>query len=443
MKKVDIKKVSYRYPGRRDYALWDFSFKASEGEFILVEGPSGCGKSTLCRLLNRLCPDYFGGELKGSIHISQKDTKQLSIKDLSNHVGLVFQDPESQIVCQYVEGEIAFGLENQGLKPKEIEKRIQWITDKLGIKELLSRKTATLSGGEKQKIVLASVLAQKPGILVLDEPSSQLDPQARKDLFRLLHRLNTQGQTIILVEHNVSEAKKYAHRIFKMGSGKKAKTQKNAHKKRPPGEPVLEVKGLQGGYKEKTVFEDVNISLRQGECLAILGKNGAGKTTLVKHFNGLLRPSSGSVKIAGGDIADVPTEKLARQVAYLPQNPQDMLFCDTVEQELEFTLKQLGLAKDKKKTLQRFGLKECANMYPRDLSVGQKQRVALAAVWVADPKLVVLDEPTRGIDSKARLGLATAINEMLCVGKAVVLVTQDHKLAGDLATKKLTMGARK
>ncbi len=437
MEAVLVEGVDYRYPDARECALKGVDFKAGHGEYVLVEGPSGSGKSTLCRLLNGLIPHFWGGTLSGRVLVEGADTRGRGVAELSRQAGLIFQDPESQIIAATAEAEIAFGLENMRLPDDEIRERIAWAAGRLGAERLLGRRTAELSAGEKQRVVLASVLAMKPGILVLDEPSSQLDGEGRRMLYEAVGSLNRDGMTVILVDHN-EDARSRAGRVYEMGVSP-----------RPPpawaprrdfGETLLEVEGLSGGYTGRPVLSDVGFQLRRGECLAVLGKNGSGKTTLLRHLNGLMKPTSGRVLVMGQDTRRVPTEKLARHIAYLPQNPQEMLFCDSGEDELRFTLRHLGKVGDVDGTLKRFGLYGLRGRYPRDLSVGERQRLALAAVLVAVPDIVVLDEPTRGMDREAKERLAAAVRTLTGEDKAVVLATHDERLADEIAASRLTLG---
>jgi energy-coupling factor transporter ATP-binding protein EcfA2 len=444
MKIVEIKDVSYRYPQREEYALRGLNLTIGSGEFILVTGSSGSGKSTLCRLLNGLVPRYYGGALSGSVFVDGLNTDDHTVGELSTHVGLVFQDPENQMLMSTVEDEIAFGLENQMMGGREIGERIDWVADKLGIKHLLGRPTSELSGGEKQKVVLASVLALKPKVIVLDEPTSQLDPDSRSELFRLLTGLNREGAAILVVEHNIDEILSRVDWVFDLDSMQKVKPKRKharprRRRARPTGDVVLRVDGLCGGYGGGQVLADMDLEVRGGECLAVTGRNGSGKTTLVKHFNGLLKPTSGSVFAYGMDTRETPTEVLAKRIAYLTQNPSDMLFCDTVEDELKLTLSHLGVEGDIEGILDRFGLTAYRSSYPRDLSVGEKQRTALAAVLVSNPDLVVLDEPTRGIDERSRETLVAIIRQLLVEGKTVVVVTQDTRLVSQLASREVKL----
>ncbi|MFH0861600.1 MAG: ABC transporter ATP-binding protein [Candidatus Altiarchaeota archaeon] len=446
MKAIELKGVSYRYPERDEYAIEGLDLSVEEGEFVLVTGRSGCGKSTVCRLLNGLCPKYHGGELSGSVFVGGHDVSKKTVAEMSAHVGLLFQDPEDQIVMSKVEGEIAFGLENMMTEPVTIGGRIGWVSSALGISHLLDRRTDQLSGGEKQKIVLASVLAMKPKVLALDEPTSQLDEESRARLFELLRALNEGGLTIIAVEHNVRGILGYVDRVFDLESGKDIVVEselpavkKTMHKS---GKVLVQTTGLAGGYGGSPVFEGVSVTVREGECLAVTGPNGAGKSTFVRHLAALMKPMSGSAVVLGQDTRKASVEDLAGKVAYLPQNPADMLFADTAEDELRFTLQHTGASGDVEAVLGRFGLLEHRHDYPRDLSVGQRQRLAIAAVLVADPKVVLLDEPTRGIDSEARRALVSFVHGMLGEGRAVVMVTQERDLVDELASEELKMVVR-
>ncbi len=439
MNAIELSNVSYRYAGEKEHALEDVSLSVGGGDFVLITGPSGSGKSTLCKMLNGLIPHHLGGTLSGSVRVDGLDTTEHPVNELSTHVGLVFQDPESQVVTSDVESEIAFGLENLMLGSGEIGERINWVSERLGIEHLLNRRTSELSGGEKQKVVLASMLALKPRILVLDEPTSQLDYESRTELFKLLKSLNSDGVTVVLVEHNLDGLE--CDWAYDLGS--RQRTTPVIHPVHEPsftdssGEAVLVVSGLTGGYPSRTVLRDVSLKILKGECVAVTGANGSGKTTLVKHFNGLLKPIRGSVKAYGMDTSETPTEELARKIAHLPQNPSDMLFCDTAADELELTLKHLNLEGDVDSMLERFNLLRYKDTYPRDLSVGERQRLALAAVLISGPEMVVLDEPTRGIDSKSRETLVSLIREMLSDDKTVVVVTQDRRLVAEVASREI------
>ncbi|MCX6695343.1 MAG: ATP-binding cassette domain-containing protein [Candidatus Altiarchaeota archaeon] len=443
---VSVDSAAYWYPDRIKPAVEGISLEIAQGEFTILYGSSGSGKSTLCRMLNGLVPKYSGGRMMGKVTVDGLDTKYNSINILSSIVGMVFQDPESQLVMDKVENEIAFGLENKGLDESEIAERVKWVSEKISVDHLLDRKNSELSGGEKQRVVLASVLAMKPKVLVLDEPTSQLDMEARTEFISLVSKLNKEdGLTVVMVEHSIEDVIGYADYVFDLDAKKKMlpaefrerlRKQSPARKQRniPPNK-IIEVKNVSKNLSGRKVLKNVTLDVLEGECLAIVGRNGAGKTTLVKHFNGLLKPDEGKVIVLGADTSNTPVEELAKHVSYLPQNPSDMLFSETVREEIEFTLKHMNASADVDEIISKFNLTEHINEYPRDLSVGEKQRLAIAAVLVSNPKVVVLDEPTRGIDSSARELLASTVEAMLSEGKTLVLVTQDADLANRLADR--------
>jgi len=448
---IRFDEVTYWYPEKEEPAVEDLSMQVEEGDFVLLYGSSGSGKSTVCRMLNGLVPKYSGGRMKGTVIVDGLITKNNTITKLSSKIGLVFQDPESQFVMDSVENELSFGLENRNSPPAEVKRRVDYAVQKLGISHLLARKTGELSSGEKQKVILASIISMNPKVLVLDEPTSQLDPQARREFIKLVAKISREDNlTVMMVEHNVDEAIGFADYVYDLDKKRRmsSKEFQKEHIKKDPkpkrkrakkGHPVVSVRNLSKYLSGRKIINDVNLDVYNGECLAIMGRNGAGKTTLVKHFNGLLSPDEGSVKVFGMDTTKTPVEELARYVSYLPQNPSDMLFCDTVWEEVEFTLRQMGLKADVGSMLQRFDLLNHKDDYPRDLSVGEKQRVALASILISNPRMVVLDEPTRGIDAKSREAMMEIVRSMTAEGRTVVLVTQDEKLAAALADRTMVV----
>jgi energy-coupling factor transporter ATP-binding protein EcfA2 len=436
---VEVRDVSYRYPRRKEPAIENLSFSIREGEFILIAGSSGSGKSTLCRMLNGLVPKYSGGWFSGRVVVGGIDTRDAEIAELSKHVGFVFQDPENQFVMTSVENELAFGLENMRLDSGEIRERVVDIAVELNIRHLLERKTAELSGGEKQKVVLASILALKPSILVLDEPTSQLDPQARREFLQTIAGLNDEGMTIVLVEHNTGEVLDSVDRVLDLDkrgfippSELEAGVEYRRHYpvKAVSGRECIIVGNLSKWYAGRQVLFDINLVVHEGEFIALTGSNGSGKTTLVKHFNGLFRPEEGVVSVDGMDVSKARREDLSRIVGYVPQNPSDSFFHETVEGEVAQTLRNFNINGGAVKVLEKFNLHEQREAYPRDLSVGQRQRLALASATAYNPKILVLDEPTRGIDSKSRHTLVKLLHKIHDEGTTIIMITQDEKLAG-------------
>ncbi|MFH1722309.1 MAG: ABC transporter ATP-binding protein [Candidatus Altiarchaeota archaeon] len=436
---INIKDLSFRYPQSESWALKDINLNVNSGEVILLTGPSACGKTTLFKCLNGLIPHLSGGELKGKIEVSGEDPSKKRVVDMAHSVGMVFQDPENQITQTTVENEIAFGLENRNLPVYEMEERITSVLEKLEISYLRERRIDTLSGGEKQKVVLASTLALKPKILALDEPTSQLDPWAAENFLNLIKSLaNKENLTILISEHRIERILEFTDRIFDLG--KNSFVGKNIFEEYPIVDDklvtenvtnlkeIISVRNLNYSYNSSLVLDDVSLKINEGEFIAITGPNGAGKSTLVKHFNCLLNPPSSTIHLHGRDISENCVEDMACEVGFVGQNPNDYLFSESVKEELQFTLDNLKLKGDIIKTLSYLGIADLIDKYPRDLSGGERQRVALASVLVADPKILVFDEPTRGLDWKTKETFIEYLKNQQKLGKTIILVTHDIRL---------------
>jgi energy-coupling factor transporter ATP-binding protein EcfA2 len=426
-----------------------------------------------------------------------------STKELATKVGVIFQDPENQLVTMDVEREIAFGLENLAFPRDLMAKRLEESLDTLGISSLRHRQVHELSGGEKQKVAIASVLALHPKILILDEPTSELDPKSAEEVLAIVQRLNDElGITVILIEHRLDRVIQHVDRlvvldggrvvadgntrdtlgksyqeITKIGVGmppimKLAHGLKNAgisingmpltvkegrvmlngvFKKsfklpappdsENPGEAVIKMEKLWYVYPEgPTALKNISLRVGKGEFLAIMGRNASGKTTLVKHLNGLLKPTRGMVAVYGTDTRKATVAELARKVGFVFQNPNDHLFADTVEKEIVFPLKNQGLENGEIKRrvdemLHRFSLEDYRSQYPRYLSGGEKQRVALASVLAIQPKILILDEPTRGMEYRLKSDLMRFLREYTGQGNTVILVTHDVETVAEHADR--------
>ncbi len=501
---ISIRNLTYRYPNGRQPALANINWQVAGGEFVLLAGPSGSGKSTLLRCLNGLVPHFSGGTIAGEIAVAGLNPITAGPHILSRHVGFVSQSPEAQAVLDEVEAEIAFGLENAAIPPQEMRVRVEEVLDLLDLAPLRNRTLPTLSGGERQRVMIAAALALRPSILVLDEPTSQLDPQSAEDVLRTLVRLNEDlGLTILLAEHRLERVLRYVDRLTyledgqivadgaarevvaavpgvpplvelarelawepvpltikegqrfasKYGYANNADTnavQQNKAQDLAPfaalremnPTPLLTAERLGFSYHRRPVLQDVSLELYPGEAVAILGRNGSGKTTLLKCLMGLLAKESGQVCINGRPTDGRDVADISREVAYLPQNPDDLLFAETVLDELEVTLRNHGLQRPRpelKLLLDILGLAAVADAYPRDLSVGQRQRVALGAVMVTEPKIMLLDEPTRGLDPESKRVLVGLWQEWLREGSTLLLVTHDVELAALIAHRAMIM----
>lgn len=500
---ISIENLTFYYSGAEKPALRDVNLEIQDGEFVLVTGPSGGGKSSLCRCLNGLIPHFYGGKVTGSVEVQGLDIMKHSTREMATKVGMIFQDPENQLVTMDVEREIAFGLENLAFPRSLIARRLEESLDTLGIADLRHRQVHELSGGEKQKVAIASVIALHPEILILDEPTSELDPKSAEEVLAITQRLNDElGITVILIEHRLDRVIQHVDRLIVLEGGrvvadgkardvlsqsyqeinrigvgmppiiKLAQGLKNAgvsissmpltvkegrvmlngvfqKSSAPPaipdreshGKTVINVEKLWYAYPEgPAALKNVSLRVSEGEFLAIMGRNASGKTTLVKHINGLLKPTRGMVAVDGADTRKATVAELAKKVGFVFQNPNDHLFADTVEDEIGFTLRNQGLKGEEIKRrvdemLRRFRLEDYRSQYPRSLSGGEKQRVALASVLAIQPKILILDEPTRGMEYRLKSDLMSLLREYAGQGNAVILVTHDVETVAEHADR--------
>jgi energy-coupling factor transporter ATP-binding protein EcfA2 len=497
---IDFKDLTFTYPGTERPVLEGVSLQIPAGELCLVMGPSGAGKSTLLRCINGLVPHFTGGRLHGNILVNGFNPVEISPHEMSHIVGFVFQDPEAQFVVDVVEDEVAFSMENAGIPPSDIELRIDEALQLLDMNSLRSRRLETLSGGERQRVAIAAALALRPQILVLDEPTSQLDPHGSEEVLQTLVHLNKQlGLTIVLAEHRLERVVPYVGQIVFL-SGEYpggltgnprdvlSKVQQNppvvslgkafgwdplpltveeAHryvdqtiKLRPVAtkeisldisegngkqKPAfIQVKGVHVNYGDIRALGGVDFNLYPGEICVMMGTNGAGKSTLLRSLVGLTPIQAGSIYVGGKDIAGRSVAGICQQVGYLPQDPNALLFADTVLEELLITLRNHklespGAILQSNLLLDRLGLGDKANAYPRDLSTGERQRVAMGAVMVTKPGALLLDEPTRGLDYHAKHILLDLLRGWREEGMAILLVTHDVELAVQAADRMIIL----
>lgn len=487
---IRFRDVTYAYPESDSPVLDHLSLEVEEGEFLLVVGASGVGKSTLLRCVNGLVPHFYGGTLQGKISVADQDPVALGPGGMSSLVGFVLQDPETQFVVDSVEDELAFALENHNVGQTVMRKRVEEILDQLNIAHLRRRRINTLSGGEKQRVAIGAVLTVHPKVLVLDEPTSQLDPQAAEEVLTTLQKLNSDlGLTIILAEHRLERVVQYVDRMLYLpGNGdapllgtpnevlrrielvpplvalakqlgwqplpltikegrrfvkdlalppvrhEASMDQPSEDEETQP--EAISVHDVWFSYNGHEALRGINLSVRKGEFVAIMGRNGSGKTTLLGHLVGLLRPQQGVVEVWGEDTRSRDVEDIARHVGYVPQNPGVLLFADTLRQELDFTLRSHGVqTANYSDLLTHLQLEQYLDCYPRDLSAGERQRAAMAAILVADPQVILLDEPTRGLDYHQKRQLAHFLSAKRDEGKTVLIATHDVELVAQCADR--------
>jgi energy-coupling factor transport system ATP-binding protein len=436
--------ITYWYPGDAPPALRAVDLEIGTG-LTVVAGGSGGGKSTLLRLLDGLVPQFHGGRIAGSATVAGLDPLRTPIPQLAQRVGLVFQDVETQSVYGTVDREVAFGLENAALPRAQMHDRVDEALASLSIEHLRGRRLATLSGGERQRVQLAAVLAMRPQLVALDEPTSQLDPEGSEAVLAACLQLAHDGRAVVVAEHRLEALLRNAARFVFVDDGRVASTTEDAlrstgvttpHRTRGHVGAAWELQGVAAGPGKAAILEGISLAGGAGEVVALVGPNGSGKTTLLRTLAGLLPPKAGTVWRQGG------------RTAYLPQNPGALLHLPTVRAEVELTLRRSGAdptagaaasAVSVEAMMAAFGLAHLADRYPRDLSSGERQRAALAATLAGSPALVLLDEPTRGMDLAARRSLAAAVHSLTERGSAVVLATHDTELAAELADRTVAL----
>ena len=480
---IKISHLSYKYPDAGTPVLRDISLIINSETLTLIIGPSGGGKSTLLRCMNGLIPHFSGGEISGQVDVFGSSPIKCDVKETAIKVGMVFQQPESQFVFDIIEDEIAFALENRGMDRTAMHQRVDWILEELNIHHLRRRKIRELSGGEKQKVAIASVLVSQPRVLLLDEPTSQLDPRSADEVLQLITALKEKlNLTVIISEHRLERLLPYTDQVIYIGEEhemeygppQKIIPSKNiappvvkiARKLNLDPVPLVledfpklnlektqgargfisnEKSGKKGGFfrirnlsstiKGKEILKDVSLDLYEGEILTLIGKNGSGKTTFLRSLMGLI-PSVGEKYLNGKNISNLQSREIIKNFAYLPQNPNDLLFAETILDELRITLKNHGIKKDLVQLtgfLDQLKLADKSHHYPRDLSVGEIQRTALAAITIHDPRIILLDEPTRGLDYSAKENLAKILKCWRNQGRSILLITQDVEFAANVA----------
>ncbi|MDQ1486797.1 MAG: energy-coupling factor transport system ATP-binding protein [Actinomycetota bacterium] len=465
--------------------LRDVDLEIPDGELVLVIGRTGAGKSTLLRAINGLVPHFTGGVLAGRVTVDGRDTRTNPPRELADVVGYVGQDPLAGFVTDTVEEELAYAMESLGFDPAVMRRRVEDILDSLGLTDLRLRPLTTLSSGQQQRVAIGSVLTAGARVLVLDEPTSALDPPAAEDVLATLTRLvHDLGITVVLAEHRLERVVQYADRILQVsGDGRvhdatpaaameaaqvappvvelgrlvswrplplsirDARRAATALRQQlavlpPPrahavavGESVVSVRGLVARYDDILALRGIDLDLGAGEIVALMGRNGAGKSTLLAHLVGLLRPAAGRVQVAGHDPVSRSPAELVRDVGLVPQEPADLFYADTVDAECS----QDGPGSLARAVLDRLAPGISGGTHPRDLSEGQRLALALALVVAADPPVLLLDEPTRGLDYPGKGRLVDVLRALSAGGTAIILATHDVELAAEVSHRTVVL----
>ncbi len=498
---IEIEDLQFTYRGQETPALRGILAGIDRASTVAVLGHGGAGKSTLCTALNGIVPHFLRGEYRGRVSVKGMEVARHKVAELSRVVGLVLQDFEPQLFSTNVELEMAFGPENLCLDRRQIGSRIERYLPFLGLETLRHREPASLSGGQKQRLAISSVLTLEPEVLVLDEPTTDLDPQGKEEVQSIARRLRAEGRTLLIADCD-PEGAAGADEVWLMGDGRitaqgpprEILSQPAALKAcgiRVPaalelfikmgwaGTPltpeegirmisennlaphrkfkrdvssihgpanILRVEDLCYTYPSHGVeaLRRINLGIGEGEFVALVGQNGSGKTTLAKHFNALLKPISGKVFLKGKPLAEYSPKEISRSVGYVFQNPDHQIFCNSVYEELAFGLRLLGESPqsiDKRvlQALDTVGLEGYERKIPFALNKGERQRVAVASVLAIQPEIVILDEPTTGLDDGQQRSLMGMLQDLNGKGHTVVMITHSMDIAAEYAQRMIVM----
>ena len=485
---ITFSRVSLIYPHSTTTVIEDLSFEISEGEMVLVMGHTGSGKSSLLRLINGLVPHHTGGILGGEIIVDGYSTRSSKPGELAGIVGIVGQNPLASFVTDTVEDELAFGMESLNYPPDVMRKRIEEALDQVGLAPLRQRNIATLSGGEQQRLAIASALVMHPKVLVLDEPTSALDPIASEEILAILHRLvHDLSVTVVLAEHRLERVIGYVDRILLIeGDGatsigepseilqktdlvppivrlsralsldvigtstREVRKQSEEIRLTAPdaprpafnvGEVSLTFADVVAGYGDKTALNGISLQLHQGEITALMGRNGAGKSSLIKSAVGILSLTSGAISFGSGssakNLTGIAQRERSKLIGYIPQEPGDLLYLSTVEEECARSDRDHKLINGTTlASLHQMLPTISAQSHPRDLSEGERLSLVLAIVLAGSPDLLILDEPTRGLDYEAKNRLMALLHERARRdGTCVLMATHDVEIVAEVADR--------
>ena len=484
---IKFSNVSLIYPNSTKTVIENLTLEISEGELVLVIGATGSGKTSLLRLINGLVPHHTGGILAGDISVNGLSTREVKPGGLAHLIGIVGQNPINGFVADTVEEELAFSMEALNLAPETMRKRVEEVLDLLSLAPLRSRTIATLSGGEQQRVAIASALVLHPKVLVLDEPTSALDPIAAEEVLSILHRLvHDLSLTVVIAEHKLERVIGFADRILliygdggsvigtpeeimkissiappivhlaralgleevglsvremrRMTENMRANTPlsfSSASKNPESALPVIEIKKLSMVHGTRIALNEVSATIFDNEIVAVMGRNGAGKSSLLRSIAGVSDGATGYVHVHSINSKDLHSKVRRETIGYIPQEPSDLLYAQSVAQECAQADRDNEIAPGATYLLLTQLVPGIAlDSHPRDLSEGQRLGLALSVVLSANPKILILDEPTRGLDYEAKKSLTRILLEFAAVfNRTVVLATHDVELVAELATR--------
>ncbi len=492
---ITFDRVTFTYPETDDCAspqpvLRDISVHIADGELALLVGATGSGKTTFLRAINGLVPHFSGGFLQGRIKIKGRSTQDYPPRELADLVGFVPQDPVTGFVTDLVEDELAYSMESLGIEPQIMRRRVEETLDLLGLADLRNRPLRSLSGGQQQRVAIGSVLTAHPEVLVLDEPTSALDPGAAEEVLAALHRLvHDLGVTVVMAEHRLERVVQYADSIVMLENGQIHNGTPSAMMQTSPIAPpvihlgrlagwdplpvsirdarrnagplrsslagqrprlrvvaestpvIAQVRDLDVGYGQSVVLRGITLDASSGEIIALMGRNGAGKTTLLRTLIGLHTPTSGLVRVNELDPIKIPARDLLHHVGLVPQEPSDLFEAQSIAIECRNSDADAGCEPGTTRALLALLAPEVIDStHPRDLSEGQQMILALCMIVASKPPLILLDEPTRGLDYPTKARLADILRGLAETGHCVILATHDVELVADMATRVVMLG---
>lgn len=448
---IQIEKLVF--PQEERPALKNINLEIKQGDFLVITGGVASGKSTLLHTLTGAIPHYYPAEVTGKVTLLGQDVKDISLNSMSDYVGYMMQEPQNQIISLEVYEDVAFGLSNLEIPLDQIDQSVKNTLEFVGLKGYEKRQTASLSGGEAQRVVLAGVLALKAPILILDQPTAELDPQGRFELYQRLGLLNkTQKLTIILVMDRIEEVLHYATKVLYLQDGEIVKQyrpeeyywyyqnqiwhrQGSLKSIAKPQEMIAEMNEVSYAYKNNWLgCENINLKIFQGDFISVIGLNGSGKSTLAKLLIGLLKPTQGQIKIFNQPLIKENLVEIRKHTGFLFQNPDYQIFASTLEEEVGFALKLRGEPKHVIKykiqeALEFVGLLDYKELHPQRLSRGQRQLLALASIFVSDPEFIIADEPTSGLDENQGYMIMDKLFDLSQKGKTILVITHDLTMA--------------